>query len=267
MVDSPEKENRWDMQESRLQALLEQVARKVDYPPTPDIAARERRRVAQVFAGAGGRPARRGARTLGVGLALVLVLLLAGLLVSPVRARLLEFLRIGAVQIFLEQNAGEMKATPPGALTNLAGETTLAGAAEQLPFQLVLPTYPAELGEPDRVYAQEINQTPLAILVWLDPDAPEGMRMALYQIGQGGDVFQKRLLRDVQQTFVNGEWALWVQGPYLLSTVDGAVEERRLITGRTLIWEKAGLTYRLETNLPLEEARKIAESVEAWQGP
>jgi hypothetical protein len=35
-----------------------------------------------------------------------------------------------------------------------------------------------------------------------------------------------------------------------------------VVEGNILIWEQGGITYRLETNLPLEEAVKIAESLE-----
>jgi hypothetical protein len=35
-----------------------------------------------------------------------------------------------------------------------------------------------------------------------------------------------------------------------------------LINGHVLIWEEGNITYRLETALPLEEAIKIAESLQ-----
>jgi hypothetical protein len=36
---------------------------------------------------------------------------------------------------------------------------------------------------------------------------------------------------------------------------------RRLIDGRVLIWEQGSITYRLETDLEMDEAVKIAESL------
>ena len=42
---------------------------------------------------------------------------------------------------------------------------------------------------------------------------------------------------------------------------DGDYNLRRLITGYVLIWRDGDITYRLETDLPLEEAVKIAESL------
>ena len=37
---------------------------------------------------------------------------------------------------------------------------------------------------------------------------------------------------------------------------------RRLVEGNVLLWEQDGVTYRLETELPLDEAIKVAESLE-----
>jgi hypothetical protein len=36
---------------------------------------------------------------------------------------------------------------------------------------------------------------------------------------------------------------------------------RRLVEGQVLIWEADGITYRLETELSMEEAVAIAESL------
>jgi len=42
----------------------------------------------------------------------------------------------------------------------------------------------------------------------------------------------------------------------------GDLEFTRLIEGHVLIWTMGDVTYRLETELSLEEAIKIAESLE-----
>jgi hypothetical protein len=43
---------------------------------------------------------------------------------------------------------------------------------------------------------------------------------------------------------------------------NGDLQYRRMIDGQVLIWEGDGITYRLETDLSLEEAIRIAESLE-----
>jgi hypothetical protein len=66
----------------------------------------------------------------------------------------------------------------------------------------------------------------------------------------------------VQETTVNGQRAVWAVGPYPLQFSNGDLDFVRLIDGHVLIWADGEVTYRLETNLDLEEAVKVAESLE-----
>ena len=50
--------------------------------------------------------------------------------------------------------------------------------------------------------------------------------------------------------------AFWAVGPYPLELSSRKVEIRRVVAGNVLIWEQDGLTYRLESSLPMEEAQK-----------
>ena len=61
---------------------------------------------------------------------------------------------------------------------------------------------------------------------------------------------------------VNGQRAIWTVGPYPLRLYNGDIEFTRLIKGHVLIWQEGDITYRLETDLSLEEAVKIAESLQ-----
>jgi hypothetical protein len=67
--------------------------------------------------------------------------------------------------------------------------------------------------------------------------------------------------RTVEMTQVNKQPAVWAEGPYILNMKNGGAENYRLIDGYVLIWEEGGLTYRLETDLSMEEAIRIAESL------
>jgi hypothetical protein len=67
----------------------------------------------------------------------------------------------------------------------------------------------------------------------------------------------------IQETTVNGQHAIWAIGPYPLLFSNGNMDFIRLIDGHVLIWAEGELTYRLETDLSLEEALKIAESLKA----
>ena len=69
---------------------------------------------------------------------------------------------------------------------------------------------------------------------------------------------QPELIQTVQ---VNGHEAIWAVGPYPVHLKNQGLDIRRMVNGHVLIWTEGGFTYRLETDLPLEEALKIAESL------
>jgi hypothetical protein len=216
-----------------------------------------------------------------------LVLLLAILFAVPgVRAEIIRFLQVGVVRIFpADPTLTSLPQAPvtatPGTgssgtttspnntqnepryavtLSDMAGETTLEAAQASLPFLIRLPDYPDDIGAPERVFLQENGA--MVILSWTDPVDPYKARLSLHEIGPGGILVGKFEPRVIQETQVNGRYAVWVQGPYLVQLTNGSIEFRRTVEGNTLIWEENDITYRLETNLPLEEAIKIAESLE-----
>ena len=265
--------------DASLPARLQQAAHSFAYPPTPELAVKEKQRVlllaidkqngkyksvTTMLRQRSSRPVQQRLKIAMVWI-VALVILLAGLLwVSPVRARVVEWLRVGAVRLFMNPVPTPIEKILPTTLTGLAGETTLSKAAEQFLPQLLMPSYPPDLGEPQHVYLQRINGAGVVIFAWQRQETPQDVRLALYQIEEG-DVYLKQYMENVQETSVNGNWALWIEGPYLLSTTQGQVEERRIVKGRTLVWSVGGKTYRLETDLPLEEARKIAKSLMGWK--
>jgi hypothetical protein len=222
--------------------------------------------------------------------------LLVGLLSVPaVRAAVIEFLQIGVIRIILP----EPTATPtslsfpavegpstspltpaplstplptqtlpppptPGdliALDRLKGETTLEQAIQEASFELELPGYPAELGKPDRVFVQDMGGD-VVILVWTEAGNLEKAELILYEIASGSWAGEKGAPRTLERTQVNGREAVWAEGPYVLMLTDGNLDFRRLIAGHVLIWDEAGVTYRLESKLTLSQAIKIAESLE-----
>ena len=264
-----------------LEKRLREEARTFPYPTTPDL----RRAV-------GERLARRTASATGlrVVIAVVIVaLLLAALLAVPqVRASIIDILRLGAVRIVLVPPTSTPPARPPTALPgvgltpvpvetltppatplpsptplatvlDLAGETTLAAARSQVQYPIRLPTYPSDLGPPDRVYLQDVSE-PAVVLVWLDKMHPGRVRLSLQMLGPGMFV-EKIQPVALQQTTVNGLPAVWAQGPYLMRQRNGDINIQRLIEGQVLIWQEGKLTYRLETDLSMQEAVKIAESL------
>lgn len=257
-----------------LEKRLQEAARTFHYPPTPDVTSAIRSRL---------NPQRRNIvsfRRLAVRVAIIVLVLLLGLLAVPeVRASVLEFIRLGAVRIFIGEptitataiatplpDAPNTRDVPVLPLAKLQGETSLEMANRQARFPVRVPTL---LGSPDRVFYQVFGG-PVVILIWTDPADPDHAKFSLHQLGVGAhaDKFQPRI---VERTKVKGLDALWVEGPHFLAyqTPRGTdVSTWFLVAGNVLVWKEGNITYRLETSGTMEEAIRIAESLdEAPQSP
>ena len=268
---------------------LREIASQFRYPPTPDVTEEVMKHLEN-----GSRP-RALIRSTGGIVALLALLLVILFAVPGVRAEIVRFFQVGVIRILpatptqpvevplpqIPMTATPMAilpftaaplstTTPPGTQTQyeppysvnmagLAGETTLADAQNSLPFKIRLPEYPADPGTPDQVFLQEDGQ--MVILVWTDPNDPQKALLSLYEIGPGSVIIQKFKPRVIQETQVNGQYAVWVQGPYMLQLTNDMYDFRRLVQGNTLIWEEDKITYRLESNGTFEDALKIAESL------
>ena len=264
--------DRWEEQ-------VRTTASAFPYPPTPDVTGAVLRRLAT-------EP--RGRRRIGilartaVALAVILAVLLA---VPPVRAALLDILRIGAVRILpapvpdvATPVRGSSPTPQPGtAITSgsptvvptlpavsgleLSGEITLPEARERVAFPIQLPAHPPDLGPPDRVFVERFGGS-VVVLVWQEPRA-DRVRLALYELGPGVSA-QKVAPRVVRETSVNGHRAVWGEGAHLFRLLGGGPDEEeywRVVESNVLIWEEGGVTYRLETRRSLKEAVTIAESL------
>jgi hypothetical protein len=241
------------------ESQVRQAARALPYPPTPDLAGAWARRST-----AGSRPV---LRLRPVWALIGLLALLAGLLaVPPVRAAIREFLQIGAVRIWLVEPTPAPTATRPQptptsmvSVLQLSGATTLAEAQAEAPFPIRLPTWPADLGAPDHVFLQNLDGTAV-ILVWMDEQQPDQVRLSLHLLSS--DVIAWKMgPQRVAETTVDGQPAVWAEGPYVISLRNGSWETRQLVSGHVLIWQADSVTYRLESDLTLDEAVRVAESL------
>jgi len=257
----------------RFEIKVQAIAATFVYPPTPGIAATVRRLLSV--------PKPWRARRLAVAFTVVAALLLALLSVPGVRAGLIEILRLGAVRIFLVPPTDiptptlppvtpgaalsptptpKPTATPLPSVLDLTGETTLDAAQSSVAYPILLPSYPEGLGSPDHVFVQYFD-SPLIVLVWVDPTQPAKVTLSLHMVDSDSFIFGKLGPTVIEETTVRGQSAIWAEGPYFLQKRNGDVEEVRLITGQVLIWQEGEVTYRLETDESLEEAKKIAESL------
>lgn len=263
-----------ELEQERFEKRLISISSRLDYPRTPDIAGSVMRRSRPAT------PSRFVSRRLAWSLTILLILCSSLMLIPPARAAIIEFIQIGVVRIFgspatppapSEESPSTMvplTATPGPTsqpliplLERLAGEMTLEEAQETVDYPILLPSYPPDLGEPDRIFVQEADGK-MTILVWLDPQQPEQVLMSLHFIPPGSWAIDKMHPATIRETRVDGARAIWAVGPYPLRVRTSDIEFTRLVDGHVLIWEEGTVTYRLETDLPLEEAIKIAESLE-----
>ena len=264
------------MSELDFENQMHSIAKKMNYPRTPDIAGRVMSRIVPVT-----KP-RFFSRRVAWSLTLIVVLLFSLMLIPPVRAAVIEFIQIGIVRIFPRPTEPPIEipltATPRSLapvtatpyldsstllfnLSRLAGETTLANAQRLARYPISLPSYPADLGEPDHVFVQDADGA-MTILVWLDPQNSEKVLLSLHIVPEGSWAIHKSEPVTIQETLVNGQRAVWAVGPYPLRYSNGDIEFTRLIDGFVLIWAEGDITYRLETAFPMDEAIGIAESLQ-----
>ena len=255
---------------------LRSIAKGLDYPRTPNIAGSVMRRL---------RPSTRPrfiSRRFAWSLTVILVLVSSLMLIPPVRAAVVEFIQIGIVRIFprpTEPPIDVATTATPDAITprtatpsipsgtlipslrRIAGETTLADAQRRVDYSILRPAYPPDLGQPDYVFLQDAEGA-MTILVWLDPRETNQVLMSLHFVPEGSWGIEKSEPRVIEETQVNGQRAIWAVGPYPLRLSNGDLDFTRLIDGNVLIWTDGDITYRLETNQTIQEAIKIAESLE-----
>jgi len=268
---------------------LQETAASFDYPPTPDVTGRVHQRLARP------RPVPTGRRRLAW-VAVLLFLLLASLLAVPqVRAALGEILRIGAMTIFVEERMPPLAATEAAPTAASPATATLqatssaqtatsppsapagpsptprpavipvtpiarASARELVGAPLRLPAYPHDLGAPDGVYVDRLERPGAVVFVWEEPGRPGEARLSLYQIYQ--EPFASKFAEQVAETTVNGRRALWVEGPHMFQLAGGSLQPWQFVPGPVLLWTEDGITYRLEGAPSLEQAVRIAQSLE-----
>lgn len=240
-----------------LEMLVEHTVKHFPYPPTPDLVAKRLSRQQRRFQ-RHSLDLRRAAGALAA-----LIIVLAGLLTVPeIRAQVAAWLRIGAVEIVITTATPPARFAPgsqlPPSVLRFPGATTLEDAQAHAGYPIPLPT---TLGAPDRVYLIQAAR-PIVVLVWLDEHGAVDVSLHLLPLGTYSI---KMTDAEVEETEVNGEWAVWIAEPhwYLLRTGSGDDDEKsRQVMMHTLIWETPDqMTYRLETNRSLDETRSIAESI------
>jgi hypothetical protein len=172
--------------------------------------------------------------------------------------------------------------SPVGAPLLLGRPVTLDEAEAAVDFSVRVPTA-AGFDAPQEIYLLDQEQGAMVSFVY-----PAGLRLpASDETGVGALLTQfkaeaergliEKGLRDVgeqetqlQAITVAGEPGFWISGAphgffFVCYDVGECRQERYRLAGNVLLWERDGVTLRLESALSLEAALAIAESIPALE--
>jgi hypothetical protein len=246
---------------------LRALGRAVAVPaPPPDLAAAV---LARLEPGAVPRrtPARRAAGVLdglSRGRRAVVVVVVALLLVvgaAPAGATVARWFGLGGVVVVEAPGAPAPPpaAAPGGAAVGGPGTVvSVADARSRVPFALGVP---AGLGDPDRVVLTTDGPAEYTVVSmdWL----ADGIRLDQFA-GRVDPIVVKRYGSQVEWLDVAGGYGVWLAEPHQLEYIgpDGTprVESTRA-SGPSLVWQRGGVTLRLEGVPTAERAVALADSV------
>ncbi|MBB5872528.1 hypothetical protein F4553_005962 [Allocatelliglobosispora scoriae] len=235
-----------------LEKELRDLSSWLTTPDAPDVTAAVRNRLT-----AKPKPRRRWRYYL----AAVVVALLVGLL-PPGRAALADavtsLLRFAGITVDTSSGPVPHSASPSPLPSQRSAALVEAEQKVRFPIRV-----PALLGQPEQVLIADPDASGtyrVVTLVYrggaLRLDAFDGSLDPMFTKQSGG--------QDITWTQVGGDFALWIGGPHDVAYVDRAgqvrIETARLAAS-TLIWQEAGVSYRLEGDLNQFQALEIAESL------
>jgi hypothetical protein len=243
-----------------LELALVELGRSIEFPPTPDLAARVRERIAAERA-----PRRRvtlfpGRRALVVALAVLAVAVGALMAVPGTRAAILEFFGLKGITI---ERVESLPTVPKNAnLANLGERMSLDQARGRVDFEVVVPE---ALGEPDEVYYSDFPPGGMVSFVYGSAEEP---RALLTQFRASVDEFFFKKVTagtEVETVTVGGRPGFYLSGePHVFGYVDAEGQFRQetvRLVGNVLLWERGDLTLRLEGDITKTDALRIARSM------
>lgn len=255
-----------------LEQALGHLSDDVLFPKTPDLAAAFRTQV-QAIPRSRSIVARRWTLA-AVAAALVVAL---GLSIPGARSTVAGWLQFAGIEI----EFGGDRGGPDDAPVSIGGElflgrrVTLAEALSSVSFEVVAPTSPA-LGQVAEIYLDHRDGTPVISMLYPASEefpeiGPSGAGLLLMQFDPAGDttLYIKNLPVNSSAEFltVNGSAGAWIEdGSLAIPPATDRVGAERP-SAHVLIWERDGITVRMETNLSREEALAIAETLAPISSP
>jgi hypothetical protein len=232
-----------------LETSLHALAADVAFPPTPPLADAVVARLAP-------RRRRLGRRRVALAFAIALAAFAAVLAASPgARSAFLELFGIEGATVYRVERTPDVNKYAP----LVRGEAvTLAEARRSVDFDLRLP--PTEAGRPiERVFLDRIVGA--VTVAYCCPELLltqfRGETLPYVQKVAGPGV-------EIEQLEVDGSPAIWLEGAHgvVFSDAQGIVRDEELrLAGNVLLWERDGVTYRLEGDVDRDDAVRLAEAL------
>lgn len=270
------------MDDEQLGVALEELGAQIVYPPAPELRSRVLSRITRPQRAAWWRQLsspRYGFAPAIVTLALALV---AVLVFSPeARATATDILRLRGVEIFRGAVPTPSPTRTPGSLqtpiptidqVTLGQAVTLAEARQRAGFAVLVPA-DAALGAPDAVYLRALRSaTAVSFAYDARPGIPVSPQLGLSAlVTEFGGHLEPGILGKVagqgtkiEQVTVNGGAGAWLEGtPHEVFYSSGGGQfytDTLRLAGNTLIWEQGGIVMRLEAQVDLATALRIAAS-------
>jgi hypothetical protein len=238
---------------SEFESSLRALAADVAFPPTPSLADAVAARLEPRPA-----PGRRwfSRRRVALAFAVALAAFAAVLAASPgARSAFLELFGIEGATVYRVERTPDVNRYAP----LVRGEAvTLAEAQRSVDFDLRLP--PTEPGRPiERAFLDGLVGA--VTVVYCCPELLltqfRGETLPYVQKVAGPDV-------EIQQLQVEGSPAIWLEGAHAVVFRDaqGIVRDEELrLAGNVLLWERDGITYRLEGQIERDDAVRLAEAL------
>jgi hypothetical protein len=247
------------MADAALEHDLRELGRHVAWPAVPDLVGRpERAPVA---------PGRRRRRVAALAAAAVLVLTGLLALAPGIRAALLDLFRLPGARIEVEPTPSPVPMAARALEDLVPGErVTLPQARRGASFPVVFPT---ALGPPDAVVLADLGDRAVVSLAWrARPGLPAadqtGYSVLLTEFrARPPEDLVKKVSGGVEPVVVDGEQGYWVEGPHAVTLErDGAiVEDLPRLSASSLLWTREGVLLRLEADVSLAEALRLAGSI------
>jgi hypothetical protein len=232
---------------SELELQLQALGRELEFPPTPDLVAAVRPRLE--------RPPFPWRRVGVLALAVLLIALGAALLVPSARTAILRWLHIRGATV--ERVETLPRAVERSRVHGLGRALPLEQAERRVGFRMMLPP----LKSPPR-HAYVLEDSVMSVYL----AAPKPVLLSEFKWNDAGALKKAAGPEtSVEPALVNGGSAIWLAGRvHTLEYIDryGSFHSTPVrVHGNVLVWNRGGLTLRLESRLTKAEALRLAERI------